>query len=105
MARKFTVYTYTYTAGVEKEMIGAPSRYEVGDWVSADETKESTLNYRPAVATFKVSVLHDEESQQELAHKLCDYLNAVRSAQEKAVLDDALLQRIMMPYDPPKDPT
>jgi len=101
MARKFSVYTYrfndtseTRAAGVAKKI----SAFQVADWLDDNEAniKPNRYGYRAPVAEFPVSMAHDEETQQERAHKLCDYLNSIIAAQEQAVKDNALLQKIML---------
>lgn len=95
MARRYSGNIYTFSQGDRK---GQTARIIVADWEQKNkfEWDENDPRYRPPLCIFTVSVLHDEESQRNVANKLVDYLNAVLDAQDKAVVDDALLQKIML---------
>jgi len=48
------------------------ARFSVNDGKTIAEANE-----RPDAAIFHVSILHDEDTQRNRAHKLCDYLNSL----------------------------
>ena len=48
------------------------ARFSVNDGKTIADANE-----RPDAAIFTVSILHDEDTQRNRAHKLCDYLNSL----------------------------
>lgn len=46
---------------------------------------------RPRVATFPVSQLYDKDQQEHRAQMLCDYLNKIQEARERAERDTAFI--------------
>jgi hypothetical protein len=46
---------------------------------------------RPRIATFPISELYSEQEQRERARMLCDYLNKIQEAKERAERDTAFV--------------
>lgn len=97
--RRFRVVEYTYNdtaSNREEGIVGKVAKYVVTDANKDETNRDKQGSFREHLADFPVSHHNDAETQNANAHKLADYLNAVRDAQDKAVSDDALLQKIML---------
>lgn len=92
--REFAVWE-TKQAG---ELVGL----KVTDWDDNDKTERTPGHrcYRQPAAEFPIGGTWTRQEQNDRAQKFCDYLNSIVAAQNRAVADDALLQRIMLPYEP-----
>lgn len=97
--RRFRVVSYSYVDSAQNRedgLVGKVAKYVVTDATKEEMNDNKAKLYREHLAVFPVSQHNDDETQEANANKLADYLNAVRDAQEKAVVDDALLQKIML---------
>jgi len=52
---------------------------------------------RPRIATFPISQLYDEDTQQRMAKMLCDYMNKIEEAKEKAIRNTTLIDALSIP--------
>jgi hypothetical protein len=102
MPRRYKVYNRSWTQHTDRRLLGKIAEHIVADWNDKTEGDRTASNYRQEIAVFPVSDRYDSESQLALAIKLTNHLNDVLAAQEKAVNDDALLQRIALPYKEPE---
>lgn len=67
----------------------------ISDSKTNEELESAPGQYvRQPIAILPVSTHHDEDSQMELANKLVKFLNNIRSVEEEAVKNDALLQNL-----------
>jgi hypothetical protein len=93
--RKFNVWT-SHNPDNKNQVFS----YKVTDWLDGDENMHERDDkhklYRPPIALFPVGNCWAKEEQEELAYKLCDYLNAVRKAEKTAVELDATLKALQI---------
>lgn len=64
---------------------------------ASDHEKTSYLQqewFRPRVATFPISELYPEDEQRKRAQMLCDYLNKIEEAKDRAERDTAFVDII-----------
>lgn len=89
MSRKFRVDRYSWVKTAGLQIKGKTSKYIVTD-CEEDETEEM----RPPVATFHISMAHDDDIQKIRAYKLAEFLN---TAQEKVDVINILSGMTMAP--------
>jgi hypothetical protein len=89
--RKAFIHTYTWQQGTREHKAGDTSRLVIADTL----TNEAAEAEARTIATLPITLAHPIDEQEALANAIVKFLNARTAAMEKAVEDDALLQRIM----------
>ena len=100
--RQFNVF-YSHKFNDESNI----TAFYVSDMSDQEFEKEKKLKTengnevtRPRVATFPVSQLYDANSQKIRAHMLCDYLNKIQEATNKAIRNTNMIDALSINPNP-----
>ena len=94
MDKRYVVRSWRWEKHPDPTMKGQLTTFTVEDITITKNFDD--LEARIAVAVFKISTHHDEKFQFDCAEKLCEYLNTKNEVIQKAISDNALIQKIML---------